>query len=1322
MKSIFVYGLILCVSLASAQEITVTFNADPGAVECTSSPLRYGKKHALTFDQDDNLRDVYTAILPLFTGGTPMLIDDTDTTFDVSSAGVYFNDGFGNQVPFKANTASWVYSGNDVEYWQWATSWPRGGRLGYPDLHEMLDNGFGICSHGYYGDINTRGDDTVALGATLYRNWLERETGEVPLSFVQPGGTTYNTDLWTEKWFEKGALYGVLGSGGVYCPERVDNLDFSSTTEAIIQGRYSLEGKTSADLIAMVNSLMSEDDHYWQRCFGHNIEEAPTSFIDYDQFKTFVQYVQTNYADDVWVPSTSEIISYLHVRDNVDYTVSNGGSSEEKLVNISTDNIPNNIKHRQLTFSVTSSQDIASVDFGGLTGNYRQTGVNEYLFDVDLSTEGDPISISSISGNTSLNEYTTGEEYSVTPVSGATYEWIISGDAEIVSGENTSSIVVNFAEENVTMTARVENADGNADYADLSVETIRTLYVKPTASGSASGTSWANAMSDLQAAVNTESISQIWVAAGTYTAADTNGFIPVENVDVYGGFAGTEEFLEERAKSDLDANGQIDPWEYDNVTLLTADNDGVADNYTNWPEQIGTSMDENANHVIYQSLNFTTKTIWDGFTLVGGNADGILPHNRGAAVYARRELEINNSIIKNCISEENGGGMYLYQTSSDGVKIYECRSLNSGGAIFSSDSRISDTYVSDCYAAVDAGGIENYGANSVTTHTTVTNCESGATAGGIYNYQGEVSYSIVTDNRTVSNGGGIYNNNATVDHVTVSGNSTSGYSTGGGIFSYVGTVSNCDIFDNSVVAGGGGILVKSGGLIENCRVYNNTNTASYADGGGVTLESGSTLRNSVVFNNHSLDFGGGVYNSSSNVINCSIANNSSGDNGGGIYNYNTAMVLNTVLWGNVSANTDNQINAQGTITYTASQDAAMAGTGNIIINALNSGEADSPSFTSPTEFVGLSNSDAAKESALTASEWNIESNSILINQGSDSGAPEEDIDGFTRSTTDIGAYEYHLFSTPGLGASSITVELSYTDQLDLSWTNGNGTERAVFMKLGNSGSALPVNNSSYEAAAIFGSGTEIGSSGWYCIYNGEDNVVTVTGLVEGADYRVMVCEYNGTAGSELYLTEQQTNNPVTVTTSQLDIPSSICLSDFKAEFKQGVVVLSWTTESEIENSHFNIYKNGEYLAKVTGSGTCSETNSYHYYDKQIVGGHYIYELEDVAYSGASIKHEAFELDLGSDDLLPDNYSLGDPYPNPFNPVMTIAYSLPVQADVRIAVLNLRGQVVKSWNYSNKTAGWYTQSWRAGNTVGSGVYIVRIQSGEYVQSKKLILLK
>ncbi|MCJ0741862.1 YDG domain-containing protein [Pedobacter montanisoli] len=127
-------------------------------------------------------------------------------------------------------------------------------------------------------------------------------------------------------------------------------------------------------------------------------------------------------------------------------------------------------------------------------------------------------------------------------------------------------------------------------------------------------------------------------------------------------------------------------------------------------------------------------------------------------------------------------------------------------------------------------------------------------------------------------------------------------------------------------------------------------------------------------------------------------------------------------------------------------------------------------------------------------------------------------------------------------ATNINFTSTLQAQTTLDWTNGTGTSRAVFMKAAATGNPALIDNTSYTANTIFGSGTQVGSSGWYCVYNGTGSSVTVTGLTSNTTYRAMVVEYNGASGSQKYQGVSGTNNPNNVTTSAVVATPAITTS------------------------------------------------------------------------------------------------------------------------------------------------------------------------------------
>jgi hypothetical protein len=99
------------------------------------------------------------------------------------------------------------------------------------------------------------------------------------------------------------------------------------------------------------------------------------------------------------------------------------------------------------------------------------------------------------------------------------------------------------------------------------------------------------------------------------------------------------------------------------------------------------------------------------------------------------------------------------------------------------------------------------------------------------------------------------------------------------------------------------------------------------------------------------------------------------------------------------------------------------------------------------------------------------------------------------------------------------------------WKNGNGPRRVVFICRNGSENAVPSDNITYQANTIFGLGTEIANSGWFCAYNGVDDYLEVTGLEGISKYKIAIFEYDGTPGKEKYNKEISDENLKTMETS-----------------------------------------------------------------------------------------------------------------------------------------------------------------------------------------------
>ena len=95
-------------------------------------------------------------------------------------------------------------------------------------------------------------------------------------------------------------------------------------------------------------------------------------------------------------------------------------------------------------------------------------------------------------------------------------------------------------------------------------------------------------------------------------------------------------------------------------------------------------------------------------------------------------------------------------------------------------------------------------------------------------------------------------------------------------------------------------------------------------------------------------------------------------------------------------------------------------------------------------------------------------------------------------------------------------------------------------------------------------------------------------------------------------------------------------------------------------------------------------------------------------------------------LIPDEFALHQNYPNPFNPVTTLRYDLPEADLVNITIYDMLGREVKTLINQTQDAGYRSVIWDAtndyGKPVSAGIYLYQIHAGEYISTKKMVLLK
>jgi len=98
----------------------------------------------------------------------------------------------------------------------------------------------------------------------------------------------------------------------------------------------------------------------------------------------------------------------------------------------------------------------------------------------------------------------------------------------------------------------------------------------------------------------------------------------------------------------------------------------------------------------------------------------------------------------------------------------------------------------------------------------------------------------------------------------------------------------------------------------------------------------------------------------------------------------------------------------------------------------------------------------------------------------------------------------------------------------------------------------------------------------------------------------------------------------------------------------------------------------------------------------------------------------------SASTVPTTFALHPAYPNPFNPITTLRYNLPEDAEVTLAIYDLMGREVTRLVNTTQEPGFRSVQWGAidsfGKPVSAGVYLYQIRASDYVQTKKMVLLK
>ncbi|MBK7379223.1 MAG: T9SS type A sorting domain-containing protein [Ignavibacteriales bacterium] len=186
------------------------------------------------------------------------------------------------------------------------------------------------------------------------------------------------------------------------------------------------------------------------------------------------------------------------------------------------------------------------------------------------------------------------------------------------------------------------------------------------------------------------------------------------------------------------------------------------------------------------------------------------------------------------------------------------------------------------------------------------------------------------------------------------------------------------------------------------------------------------------------------------------------------------------------------------------------------------------------------------------------------------------------------------------------------------------------------------------------------------------------------------------------------------------------LTSFTASDSENESKLEWTTATEINNQGFEVQRKtsvGDFAAIgfIEGKGTTTEQQNYSFIDKSLSEGKYSYRLKQIDFDGSFEYSKTIEVEIHN----PLKFSLSQNYPNPFNPSTKISWQSPVAGWQTLKVYDVLGNLVTTLVDEYKPAGSYEVEFKS--TVGSlqlanGIYFYQLKAGNFVETKKMILLK
>ena len=555
---------------------------------------------------------------------------------------------------------------------------------------------------------------------------------------------------------------------------------------------------------------------------------------------------------------------------------------------------------------------------------------------------------------------------------------------------------------------------------------------------------------------------------------------------------------------------------------------------------------------------------------------------------------------------------------------------------------------------------------------------------------------VILEENHSFNGGGIsfYRVEGPVlNNVIIRNNSVA--NRGGGLFAFGSTITMTDVIitGNECELNGGGMMLaaSTNGVYENMIITNNSSGThgggiwtSYA-GGPESYNEGWTMINSIISGNTSERHGGGIALGWSHptIINCTISENTANWGGGGIMGITSGFTLKeSIISNNYSITGGGGIRASGPI-YDGLEPPIIEDC--IITGNQTAGESGGMMlYNGDVKRTVVSENQAATfTGAIGIEGFATLTNLTIVGNTASQGGGVGVLDNANPQV--INSIVWDNTPTAVSLSDSGQIDITFSD-IDGGWVGeGNIDTDPYFTNPENGDFTLSYVSSCIDAGTADTDG------------DGENDITAYNGISpDMGAYETM--NIAAPTGFTLYLSETY----VTLTWD----------STTQDGFQYYLLERSTDEEFTEENSV------GNYLMINYYEDSSLEYDTEYFYRVSYFANQWS-EYSDIL----SFTLETMNLD---GDQTPEVYALHQNYPNPFNPVTNLSYDLLDGTMVNITIYDIMGRIVNNLVNVHQSSGYKSVQWNAtnnqGEPVSAGVYLYKIQADDFVDTKKMILLK